>query len=67
MLRAVYRGRVLAKAPRTVRLEGNHYFPPESLTEELFATSGTKTLCPWKGIAQYYNLTDGNDFVADVA
>lgn len=67
MLRAVYHGRVLAEAPRTVRLESNHYFPPETLNDELFATSGTKTLCPWKGVAQYYNLTTGNDLEPDVA
>lgn len=56
MLRATYRGHVLAEAPRTVRLEGNHYFPPDSLRDDLFDTSRTRTLCPWKGIARYYTL-----------
>lgn len=57
MLRAIYHGQVLAETPRTVRVEGNHYFPPESLRSESFVDSATKTLCPWKGIARYYNLT----------
>lgn len=34
MIRAVWNGTVLAEAPRTVRVEGNHYFPPESLHRE---------------------------------
>lgn len=59
MLRAIYQGQVLAETPRTVRLEGNHYFPPDSLRREYFVDSPTKTLCPWKGIARYYSvLTD---------
>ncbi|WP_216210838.1 DUF427 domain-containing protein [Amycolatopsis aidingensis] len=56
MLRAVWNGVVLAETPRTVRLEGRHYFPPESLNREFFAESGTRTLCPWKGVASYYTL-----------
>lgn len=57
MLRAVWKGVVLAEAPRTVRIEGNDYFPPESLNREYFSTSRTKSLCPWKGLASYYNVT----------
>jgi uncharacterized protein (DUF427 family) len=57
MLRAVWNGVVLAEAPRTVRIEGNHYFPPESLNREYFSASGTKSLCPWKGLASYYTVT----------
>ncbi|GGM62765.1 hypothetical protein GCM10012275_36880 [Longimycelium tulufanense] len=56
MLRAVWNGTVLAETPRTVRVEGNHYFPPESLRSEFFADSPTTSLCPWKGVARYYNL-----------
>lgn len=57
MIRAVWNGAVLAEAPRTVRVEGNHYFPPESLHREYFSESTTKSLCPWKGIARYYDVT----------
>jgi uncharacterized protein (DUF427 family) len=56
MLRAVWNGVVLAQAPRTIRLEGNHYFPPESLTREYFTASRTKSVCPWKGMASYYTV-----------
>ncbi|WP_309117695.1 DUF427 domain-containing protein [Saccharothrix sp.] len=41
MMRAVWNGVVLAEAPRTVRVEGNHYFPPESVRREYVAESPT--------------------------
>jgi uncharacterized protein (DUF427 family) len=56
MLRAIWNGVVLAQAPRTIRLEGNHYFPPESLNREYFTASRTKSVCPWKGLASYYTV-----------
>jgi uncharacterized protein (DUF427 family) len=60
MIRAVWDGTVLAEARRTVRLEGNHYFPPESVHREHLIDSPTKSVCPWKGLARYYSvMTDG--------
>lgn len=53
MIRAVWNGTVLAEAPRTVRVEGNHYFPPESLHREHLIESPTTSICPWKGLAHY--------------
>lgn len=52
MIRAVWNGTVLAEAPRTVRVEGNHYFPPESLHREHLIESPTTSICPWKGLAR---------------
>jgi uncharacterized protein (DUF427 family) len=57
VLRAVWNGAVLAEAPRTVRIEGNHYFPPESLNQRYFTRSRMKSLCPWKGLDSYYTVT----------
>lgn len=63
MLRAVLDGTVLAEAPHTVRVEGNHYFPPETVDQQQLSRSRMKTLCPWKGIAGYYHVTaDGTTF-----
>jgi uncharacterized protein (DUF427 family) len=56
VLRAVWNGVVLAETERTVRVEGNHYFPPESLRREYFTDSPTKSLCPWKGLANYCTI-----------
>jgi uncharacterized protein (DUF427 family) len=57
MMRAVWNGVVLAETPRTVRVEGNHYFPPASLRREYFLESRTRSVCPWKGLARYYTVT----------
>lgn len=67
MLRAVYNGVVLAEAPRTVRVEGSHYFPPESINRQYFEDSASKSVCPWKGVASYYNVHVGDDIAADLA
>jgi len=61
-MRAVWNGQVLAESDDTVVVEGNHYFPPESLNKEFFSGSDTRTTCPWKGLASYYTVTvDGKE------
>ncbi|MFD7282576.1 DUF427 domain-containing protein [Streptomyces sp. NPDC059862] len=59
MLRAVWNGAVIAEAPRTVIVEGNHYFPSEALHRQYFRESRSRSLCPWKGLARYYDVTVG--------
>ena len=56
MVRAVWNGVVLAESDDTVIVEGNHYFPPESLNEDFFSDSAKSTVCPWKGTASYYDV-----------
>lgn len=56
-MKAVYKGIVLADSEDTVFLEGNHYFPFESVGREYLKKSNTQYTCPWKGEAQYYNIT----------
>ena len=57
MIRAVWNGAVLAEAATTVQLEGNDYFPAESLRHEFLKESATTTVGPWKGTANYYTVT----------
>ncbi|MFC9464898.1 DUF427 domain-containing protein [Streptomyces coelicoflavus] len=59
MMCAVWNGTVLAEADKTILVEGNHYFPPESPHREYFAESRTRSLCFWKGLARYYSVTVG--------
>jgi hypothetical protein len=66
-MRAVWNGAVLAEAPETVRLEGNHYFPADSLNREYFSDSATTSVCPWKGTAHYYSVSVGGQVNADAA
>ncbi|MEY9962480.1 uncharacterized protein (DUF427 family) [Streptacidiphilus sp. MAP12-16] len=67
MTRAVWNGVVLAESEHTVVVEGNHYFPPETLHRELFADSGSRSLCPWKGVAHYYDVTVAGQTNRDAA
>ncbi len=56
MARAIYNGVVIAETARTERVEGNHYFPPESVKMEYFKPTDLHTSCPWKGEASYYSI-----------
>ncbi|MCA4134861.1 DUF427 domain-containing protein [Arthrobacter sp. M4] len=53
---AIWNGAVLAESDRTVQVEGNQYFPPESINPEYFRPSDQTTVCYWKGTASYYTL-----------
>ena len=64
----VQSGTVIAEAPESelITIEGNWYFPPSSVNSDLLVESATPYTCPWKGAAQYWNvsldgaeLTDG--------
>lgn len=57
MTKAIWNGAVLAESEATVVVEGNHYFPPESLHREYFSPSSTHTTCSWKGTADYFSIT----------
>jgi len=56
-MKAIWNGVVLAESDDTVVVEGNHYFPRDSLVEEYFEPSWTRSVCPWKGVASYYSVT----------
>ena len=62
MPKAIWNGAVLAESEKTEIVEGNHYFPPESINREYFKDSDSHTTCPWKGVASYYTIkVDGQD------
>jgi len=56
-VKATWNGVTLADSDETVEVEGNHYFPPDSLKREYFAESDRRSVCPWKGMASYYDVT----------
>jgi len=56
MPRAVWNGTVIADSDATVVVEGNHYFPPESIRWEHLQESTRATVCPWKGRARYFTV-----------
>ena len=66
-MRAIWRDTVLAESDDTVVVEGNHYFPPDSIRGEHFRPSDTHTMCPWKGVASYYDVIVGGEVNKDAA
>lgn len=55
-MKALWNNAVLAESDSTVVVEGNHYFPPQSINRLYFQASSTHTTCPWKGQASYYDV-----------
>ena len=66
-MRAVWNGAVIAESDDTVVVEGNHYFPLDSVDESVLRFSETHTRCPWKGDASYYSLVVDGQLNADAA
>lgn len=56
MAQAIWNGTILAQSESTIVVEGNHYFPLESINKEYFKESSTHTTCGWKGVASYYDI-----------
>jgi uncharacterized protein (DUF427 family) len=67
MARAIWEGMVLAESGDTIEVEGNRYFPPESVKREFFQPSQRHTVCPWKGTANYYDVVVGEKSNPDAA
>lgn len=56
MLKALWNGAILAQSDRCELVEGNHYFPSDSINRKYFKESKTHTTCSWKGVASYYHI-----------
>ncbi len=56
-MRAICNGVTIAQSDATITIEGNDYFPADSVNQDLLRSSPRrKSLCPWKGIASYYHV-----------
>ncbi len=61
-MRATWKGVTLAESDATVVVEGNHYFPPDTVNRSVLRDSATHTVCPWKGTASYLTVVvDGEE------
>ena len=56
MATATYNGRIIAQSDDTTFVEGNHYFPLESLDRSVVTETDRHSVCPWKGTASYFTL-----------
>ena len=67
MAQAIWNGQVVAQSDRCEVVEGNQYFPPESVKLGLLKDSATHTTCGWKGIASYYDVVVDGQVNKDAA
>lgn len=66
-MKAIWNGSVIAESDDTKVVEGNHYFPVDSVHSEFLKDSATNTTCGWKGVASYYNVVVDGETNADAA
>ena len=55
-MKAIWNDKIIAESDQTINIEGNQYFPPDSINKEFFRKNSTQTLCHWKGTASYYDI-----------
>lgn len=55
-MKAIWNNEIVAQSNRTVSLEGNEYFPLDSLNMKFFLKSDKTSICPWKGLANYFDV-----------
>ena len=67
MVKAVWNGAVIAESDDTVVVEGNHYFPEDSVRREHLAFSNHRSSCAWKGQARYHSLIVNGEMNPDAA
>ncbi|WP_144604184.1 DUF427 domain-containing protein [Algoriphagus algorifonticola] len=66
-MKAIWNNQVIAESDQTVIIEGNHYFPRETVKKEYLKESDTHSTCPWKGKAAYYSLLVDGELNKDAA
>jgi len=67
MPKAIWNGAVLAESENCEIVEGNKYFPPNTIKRQYFKDSVTHTTCPWKGEASYYDIEVNGQVNKDAA
>jgi len=55
-MKAIWNGKVIAESDKTVVVEGNHYFPVDSVNKDYLVQSDLSSVCPWKGTASYHHI-----------
>jgi uncharacterized protein (DUF427 family) len=65
-MKAIWNNEVIAESDQTVQIEGNHYFPEDSIKKEFFEDSGTKTHCDWNGSTKLTTRGEASYFSLNV-
>ena len=67
MAKAIWNGEIIAQSETFEIVEGNYYFPPNSIKREFLKESNTHSTCPWKGVANYYDVVIKSEINKDAA
>ncbi len=65
--KAIWNGAVIAESDHVEKVEGNYYFPRDSVNMDFLRESDTTTVCPWKGTASYYHIEVNGEIIRDGA
>ena len=66
-MKAIWNGKIVAESKDVINVEGNSYFPMDSVNKEYIKVSNLHTVCPWKGVASYYTLNVDEEGNKDAA
>ena len=66
-MKAIWNGQIIAESDQTKNVEGNQYFPVDSVNKEFLKSSETHTVCHWKGTASYYDVVVEGQINTDAA
>jgi uncharacterized protein (DUF427 family) len=68
-MKAIWKDKVIAEAPKEelIYIEGNWYFTPDKVNQKYLQKSPTPYTCPWKGVCQYFNVGQDDDWSQDNA
>ena len=66
-MKAIWNGQIIAESDQTKNVEGNQYFPVNSVNKEFLKSSETQTICHWKGTASYYDIIVDGQINKDAA
>ena len=67
MPKAIWNGTTIAESDETIVVEGNHYFPRDSVDSSVLRNSALHTWCGWKGEASYFSLAAEGEEAKDAA
>lgn len=67
MKKAIWNNQLIAQSDKTIIVEGNHYFPPDSVNKSFLVPTQTSSECPWKGTASYYSVVVNGEENTDAA
>ena len=66
-MKAIWKNQIIAESDETIEIEGNQYFPPDSVKRDFLIESDYTTECVWKGTAHYYDVVVGGEINKNAA